>query len=232
MQTHPDAGKRGRFMKLNGLKINFLGDSITEGCGTSDAGATFVEILRKECGLAAARNYGIGGTRLARQRVPSLEPIIDRDFCSRIADMDPEADVVVVFGGTNDYGHGDAPFGVREDRTADTFYGACHELFTELKKKYPAARIVVITPLHRCNETDPKGDGRKAVSCPPLKAYAGVIREVAELYGLPVLDLFAKRVLDPNDPMVLKELVPDGLHPNDAGHVVLAREIKAFLEEQ
>ena len=34
------------------------------------------------------------------------------------------------------------------DRTKATFYGGLHELYTSLIDKYPAARIVVLTPLH------------------------------------------------------------------------------------
>lgn len=53
-------------------------------------------------------------------------------FCGRLDEMDKNADAVVVFGGTNDYGHGDAPFGLFTDRTDETFYGACHTLMSEL----------------------------------------------------------------------------------------------------
>ncbi len=38
--------------------------------------------------------------------------------------MDNDADIIIVFGGTNDFGNGDAPFGEMSDRTPYTFYGA------------------------------------------------------------------------------------------------------------
>ena len=148
-------------MKLEGSKIDFLGDSITEGCGTSGPDCRFSALLQRNCKLAAARNYGIGGTRYARQRVPSEEPLTDRDFCERAGEMDRDADVVFVFGGTNDFGHGDAPFGGPEDRTPDTFCGACHYLFRELKADFPQAEIVIATPIHRCGEDNRYGSGRK-----------------------------------------------------------------------
>ena len=111
-------------MELTGKKINFLGDSITEGCCATAPELGYVEALKRTCGLASVRNFGIGGTRIARQRIPSEEPKYDRDFGSRIAEMDPDADIVIVFGGTNDHGHGDAPLGTDSDRTPDTFWGA------------------------------------------------------------------------------------------------------------
>lgn len=63
--------------------------------------------------------------------------------------MEPEADVIVVFGGTNDFGHGDAPLGTMSDRTPYTFYGACHVLIRKLLERYPEAELVFMTPLHR-----------------------------------------------------------------------------------
>lgn len=46
--------------------------------------------------------------------------------------MDRNCDIVVVYGGVNDYAHGDAPIGTPEDTTPSTFYGAVgmiNELF-------------------------------------------------------------------------------------------------------
>ena len=162
--------------------------------------------------------------------LPSENPVTDRDFCLRVTELDPDADVVVVFGGTNDYGHGDAPFGTPEDRTADTFRGACHELFSGLKSRFMEAEILIVTPLHRTNDERTTVDKCPHLPRPALKEYVRVIRETAQLYGLPVLNLFDSGVLDPNDPEVRENYVPDGLHPNDAGHVVLAEQIGAYLE--
>ena len=171
-------------MNLSGKKINFLGDSITQGAGASDISKCYVSMLGLNTG-ALVRNYGIGGTRIARKHVPSENPVYDQDFCLRAPTMDADADAVVVFGGTNDYGHGDAPLGTIADRTPDTFYGALHTLFTMLLTRYTDSKILVLTPTHRLNENDPDCNGL------PLKAYVDVIREMAEFYSLPVLDLYA-----------------------------------------
>lgn len=134
-------------MELSGKKINFLGDSITEGVGASAPDKVYHQVMLRKYGLAAVRNYGISGTRYARQINPTLnEPSFDLDFCQRYAGMDDDADIVVVFGGTNDFGHGDAPIGTPDDRTPDTFWGACHYLYSHLIEKYPAALIVVHDP--------------------------------------------------------------------------------------
>lgn len=206
---------------LKGKKINFLGDSITFGTGTSHVGKRFTSIIAAASG-ATCRNYGIGGTRIARQTVPSAWSEHDLDFNMRALEMDPDADYVVVFGGTNDYGHGDAPFGNFEDRTVDTFCGALHCLYTTLLNRYPGAKILVITPLHRHNEDVPKANETTPLV---LKDYVETIRRIAEYYALPVLDLYATSGLQPNVPVIQEMFVPDGLHPNDAGQEVLATKI-------
>lgn len=216
-------------MELKNKTIIFLGDSITEGCKTTDNAHRFTDIIAKEYELKDMLNYGIGGTRYAKQAIPSENPVHDMDFCSRVAKMEPIADIVVVFGGTNDYGHGDAPFGAYDDRSADSFCGACNVLYSSLLSKYPDSKIIVVTPLHRTDESNPYGDGSKLTPCPPLREYAQAIHRIASSYGLPVLDLYSAGILDPNEPEVLAEFVQDGLHPNDKGHVILAREIGTFI---
>ena len=214
-------------MELKGTKINFLGDSITEGAGTSSPDRMFTMLIEREYG-AICQNYGIGGTRIARQKTATDEKW-DRDFISRVPEMDNDADIVVVFGGTNDFGHGDAPLGTMSDRTPYTFYGALHVLFTSLINKYPEAKIVMATPLHRCNEDNLRGDGNKKEDVGTLYRYVAIIREVAEYYSIPVLDLFACSGLQPCVPIIQQKYLPDGLHPNDAGHEILAEKIAGFL---
>ena len=199
-------------MELKGKKINFLGDSITEGVGASEYAHCYVEQFAAATG-AVCRNYGIGGTRIARKKVPSENPVFDQDFNGRYDAMDPDADLIVVFGGTNDYGHGDAPLGEMSDRTVWTYYGALHVLFTALIEKYPTAQIVILTPLHREDEEK---------RTPTLKPFVDATRQVAEYYSLPVLDLWANYGIQPRIPVMKNMYVPDGLHPNDAGHAHLA----------
>ena len=209
-------------MQLKGIKANFLGDSITEGVGVPSPEFTYWNVLKQQFGLAEARCYGIGGTRFARQHKPTVDrPSFDQDFCSRIDSMDPDADLVVVFGGTNDFGHGDAPVGCPSDRTPDTFYGACHTLMTGLIERYPRSVIVFMTPLHRAVET------REGV--PPLKTYVEIIKETAESYGLPVMDLYANSGIQPQIPIMRQTYAPDGLHPNAAGAARIAERLGYFL---
>lgn len=215
-------------MDLAGKKIAFLGDSITEGCGISSLEHTFWNVLGQKTG-AQVFGYGIGGTRIAPQRVPS-DPRADQDFISRVDGMIPDADVVVVFGGTNDFGHGDAPFGTRGDQTSETFCGALHVLFTKLYERYPAAQLVVMTPTHRLSETDSVMNEFGVRRSGNLRAYVQAIRDAAEDFAVPVLDLFRVSGIQPSVPALREAYMPDGLHPNDAGHAKIADKLIGFLQ--
>ena len=215
-------------MQLKGLKINFLGDSITEGHGCSSEATRFTDKIAAEYG-AITRCYGIGGTRLARQTKPSEWPRHDLDFPSRVAEMDPDADVVVVFGGTNDFGHGDAPIGKFTDRTEYTFYGALHVLCNKLITKYPSAQIVFMTPLHRLSEDNMINENGQPLET-NLEGFRNIIIEVARYYSIPVLDLWAISGLQPKVDIIKQTYMKDGLHPNDLGHKIIADKLIGFLK--
>lgn len=209
-------------MEIKNKKINFLGDSITEGVGVSSPEFKYVNVFERKFAPAVVRNYGISGTRIARQHTPTVEkPRFDLDFCSRVAEMDADADIVVIFGGTNDFGHGDAPIGCPEDRTPDTFYGACHTLMSSIIEKYPHATVVFMTPLHRATETK--------ANRPSLCEFVAIIREVAEFYSIPVLDLYATAGIQPQIAVQRELYAPDGLHPNNLGAEKIADRLGAFL---
>ena len=91
--------------------------------------------------------------------------------------------------------------------------------------KDPDAVIVVMTPIHRMTEDEPSmGNGL------PLSAYINTIRETAESYSIPVLDLYAGALIQPKLPVNRERFCPDGLHPNDAGYRKIAGIMQAFLE--
>lgn len=214
-------------MELCGKKINFLGDSITFGSGVSDPENIFWKVIERETG-AISRGYGIGGTRIARKRVPSAAPEFDQDYVSRVDTMDADADAIVVLGGTNDFGHGDAPIGRMEDRSEYTFYGAMHLLCQKLLERYPNAKIVIMTPLHRLSEDVTVNEIGLPLST-NLAGFVEVEKEVARYYGIPVLDAFAMSGMQPKVPIIQRMFMPDGLHPNDAGHKKMADLLIGFL---
>ncbi len=213
-------------MEIAGKTVAFLGDSITEGVGVSEISKRYTDVFGALTG-AVVLNYGISGTRIAKQKNPSPTEQWDLDFISRVDVMDRFADAVVVFGGTNDFGHGDAPLGKFTDRTEYTFYGACHVLYRKLIEKYPDAEIVIVTPLHRLSENAEINE--YGLPCAPLKKYVEAIREVAEYYSLPLLDLYKNSGMQPSVEILREKYMPDGLHPSDAGAEKIADKLRDFF---
>ena len=222
-------------MKLKGKIINFLGDSITEGIGVENRKKNrYDNVLKKLAKLKAVYNYGISGTRLAHQTVPTEEARKDLCFCGRAYDMEKSADIVVVYGGVNDYFSGDAPIGTPEDRTPATFYGAVWFLMNLIREKHPKATVVFMTPARACYQnidiTLPSPRPIKRPDALPLLDYVNIIKERAKEFDIPVLDLYHTLPIDPRNEEESKKYTADGLHFNDVGQHVLAKTLKEFLE--
>ena len=223
-------------MDIQGLNVNFLGDSITEGTGVTDrVNCRFDNRLVKLCGLAKANNYGIGGTRLAHQIHPSEKPRYDLCFCGRVYNMDTNADMVIVYGGVNDFIHGDAPFGQIGDTTPATFCGGVYFLMAYLREIYGDKPIIFMTPA-RCflrkdvSDRVPSTHAKKTTPGKPLVDYVDAILTTAKQFRIPVLDLYRNLGIDPHEAADFDAYTTDGLHFNDAGHGVIAQRLKEFIE--
>lgn len=206
--------------------INFLGDSITEQHCASCYEKCYVSLVGFKLG-AQVNNYGISGTRIASKIVTDLVNDQNNYFALRVDKMDPNADYVFVFGGTNDFGHGSAPIGEINDTTVDTFYGAMNHLIETLLKKYKKNHLIFILPLHRTNEDNVYGDGFKEEPSLTLDGYVDVMKEVLNKHNIRILDI-REQLLPCDD----NSLFYDGLHPNDNGHELIANLIVEYIKKE
>jgi lysophospholipase L1-like esterase len=64
-----------------------------------------------------------------------------------------------------------------------------------------------------------------------LKDYANAIKEVAEFYGIPVIDLYSECLINPfiQSHKTAYFSGSDGVHPNAKGHTIIARRVKGYL---
>lgn len=210
--------------------ICFLGDSITEGVGASVPEKKYVEVFRQMTGYEV-RNYGVSGTRYARQKELSSPAGYDYDFQLRadmLIAMERQADYVFVFGGTNDFGHGDARLGELNDTDPYTFCGGVNNVFRKLVGAYGSDRVCCILPLHRWNEKNPYGSRKKVISA-PLEEYRRLISEVIKKFNVISIDLWDDGLPVPQSCMA-DEYFVDGLHPNDKGHRVIAEKLAKFIK--
>ena len=197
------------------MKINFLGDSITEGALAGRIEKRYTTLVANALG-AEECNFGVSGTRIAKQVRRTLNPDDDVYMC-RAVKMPQDANFTFVFGGTNDYGHGDAKMGTMDDRDPYTFYGAMHELVSYLVSVFDRKKLCFIMPIPRYDQDNVYGDGSKIEPAYPLSTYIAAEKEVLDYYGVEYLDL-ADKFYVPTTQQDDGDLFADGLHPNAAGH--------------
>ena len=123
----------------------------------------------------------------------------------------PECVKVVQFN----CGHWDVAHWSGEERslnTVEVYADNIKRIIKRLKTVFPNAKIVFMTPLRRREENNPNHDGRI------LEDYVNAMIEITKRHNVPVIDLFKSGIIDPFD----SEIVPDGLHPSDKGHIIMA----------
>ena len=210
-------------MIIDGKKIAFLGDSITFGACLADVNDSYVSRVKRSADWAALHNHSLSGSRIG-EYIGQDPRNIGPSFVKRFPDMPDGMDIVMVFGGTNDFGIGNEPIGEITDETAETFNGALNILMKGLKKKYPDAFITFMTPLHRRTEAVPN-----EFTGSVLAEYIGAIKERAAHYGFHILDLHEVESLQPTDEYYKTMILGDGIHPNEKGHAAIAEEVIRYL---
>lgn len=192
-------------MKFKDIIINCIGDSITYGFLTSDTRmqSPYPSSLKSLLGAKEVRNYGLSGTTVANDRtvIGSFEPMSSP---TRVETWDNNANVNIVLGGVNDFIK-NVELGTIDDEVDTTFYGGYKSLIRQLYKKYPNKKIVIMTPLHYNLEYTPNSKGYI------LKDYVNAIREITEMFGIYLIDLYA--ICDININTRGKYQI-DGLHTN------------------
>lgn len=207
------------------ITVDFFGDSITAGAGASTAQKCYVGLVNEDPDIKA-KNYGISCARFAHQsnNNDGYEPLC---FLNRVEGLG-KADVLYVFGGTNDYGHGDAKMGKLGDTDTFTFHGAVRTIIEGITKQFPVSKITFILPLPRYNEDDIHGEGLKKTGY-PLSEYRKAIIEELNEKGIRYVD-FSKEFPRPTSKADVGYF-KDGLHPNDNGHALLASLIIKDIKE-
>ena len=211
-----------------GKSVVFVGDSITAGLGTTKI---YYKYLEENLKFGSVTPMGVSGSCISSgsDYGQSKEPLINR--YKNI----PSADLIVIFMGTNDYGH-ETPLGNVDDTQDGTFYGALNIIVPELVSKFSSNKIVFVTPMHRYGYGTSKILGTKftydnianGVGA-KLSDYAEALKTVCSNNGIYVIDLHTECTLNPADPETRSEYMPDGLHPNATGHKVIADIIESHL---
>ena len=234
--THPWQGKR----------VAYFGDSITDP-NNKAAGNKYWNLLEQWLGIKPFV-YAVSGRQwddIPRQANKLKEEHGD-DF-----------DAILIFMGTNDYNNA-VPIGQwYEERLENVEYGHRYAKRTEqrmrrhpsmnkgtykgrinialdsLKRMYPTKQIVLLTPIHRAgfyaNEKNWQCTEDYVNRCGEyLDSYIDAVKEAANVWAVPVLDLNATSGLFPMidaHAQYFNNADTDRLHPNDRGHERMAKTL-------
>ena len=218
--------------ELKGKKIGLIGDSIAAGSTTSDVSKRFINVCATRL-CANVDNHAIGGYQFCDHE--------NTGVYRQVANLSADDDLIVIFAGTNDYGHA-APIGDvytteadghRTATTADyatTTCGGIHKAIEAIYTKYGYKPIVICTPIQRKFAGRDSNGGSWDVNTigKYLIDYIKAIKGVAEYWGIPVFDAFSINM----QPMVNAadtDYFADGLHPKDSGHRLLGESLAKYL---
>lgn len=194
--TQPDQPTPSR--PWEGKKISVAGDSISTG--------GYPGILANMTG-ATIQNLSVSGTRLVG------------GLTSKIDDVAEDADLVIVFGGTNDYWHKNVNIGDQDSTDASTFVGALRYILKSLETNRPNAEYLFVFPPDQTFGGYPSSTdfGRGS-----LDDFRAAFLKFCEQYDLSYVDL-SKTEFDS------AKHSGDGVHPNAAGHQIIAEAICAAI---
>ncbi|WP_214807640.1 SGNH/GDSL hydrolase family protein [Exiguobacterium sp. s102] len=193
--------------KFKTLKWNVLGDSITEA-------NKYQLFAGARLGFSVVRSYGIGGTKLADTSGSDANAMVNR-----YVNMDNDADVITVMGGTNDWGQSVVISNPANKYDKSTLTGAIRTIIEGLIAKYPGKYIVWATLPQRNNQTFPSGVNANGNT---TAEYAEAIKSVCREYAIPCIDVHNESGINKLNMDTNGSLMPDKVHPSDAGHKRIA----------
>lgn len=204
--------------KFSSHKMNIIGDSLTFGVGGT---VPYPTTVQSNLEIGTMRNYGISGSTLSYHSAGFT-------MATRYSDMEADADIVMVLGGTNDYWNALA-LGVIGDATTATFYGALEVLATGLISKYPNAFIFFATPpkSYRANLSYPNIQNTNSNT---PEDFNKAIKDVCGKHTIPVLDLKHTLGIDPENTTHYTNLTSDGVHYNNAGYKIIGNTVSNFVK--
>jgi lysophospholipase L1-like esterase len=208
-------GKAGKFFFHDGdSPIVFLGDSITEQRMYTTYIETYV-LTRFPKWTVTFRNIGWGGDTMGLTQRRGFETGVRRD----ILPLHPKA--ITIDFGMNDARGGDGNYA--------RYINYATQFARGLKESGVRVALIAPSPEERYEAGQPAGSAFNKM----LAKYSQGLQDVAAKEGVPFVDQFTPfvRVIEDGrkagvlgaagDP----RLVPDGVHPNWAGHLVMAAAI-------
>lgn len=203
---------------MAGKRFAALGDSTTYGTSINGVVYSWVPYITNLCLTTESKNFGYSGSRITKLDGRS-NSFVER--CPSIAGYD----CVSIFGGVNDFNY-NAPLGAFGDSVDTTFFGALNTVILTVAANNPDAKIFCITPMKTNNVHDTFEANDLGFT---LLDYVNAMKQVADYYSIPVLDLYTQSSISPYIPEQRSKYMNDGTHLNEAGQKRLVTKIGAFI---
>lgn len=197
-------------------KMTFFGDSIT----WSYNKIKWSNLAAQSLGSTATIN-GVAGSTYSKADGRTDSAV------ERVADIKDQSLVVVWFG-VNDFHYG-RPLGEFNNGDVSTVYGAVDNVLDTLISNNVTAKIMVMTPMKNHGyKTSPDSFTKNSVGLYQID-YVNAIKQVADKYSLPVLDMYAESGIAAFNDTQASQYLMDGLHPNQAGEYRIAKRVVDFV---
>ena len=193
------------------IKAVFFGASTVQGDGASSPDKRFSTLVCQTLGWEEI-NLGIGGTCMTGRDDKGM--IVDEESgIGRVPDVLHAAPtLVVVLYGANDFASG-KPLGEAGRFRQGTFLWDYDTVLRGLIENLPDAQFALSTLVYRADAETPNALGLV------LEDYNGVVRHLADRYGLKLADAWESAGIDSQNFVALSA---DEAHLNDEGHERLA----------
>ena len=181
-----------------GKTITVVGDSISTG--------GWVGSLGSRTG-ATINNLSVSGTKLTTGITPKVQ------------EMTGESDLIIIFGGTNDYWHKGTQIGTIDSTNSSTYYGALNTILTTLKTNYADSEYLFIFPYDQTFSGDPSSTDYGYGS---LDDFRSAFIEFCTKNKVNYIDLGTTE-------FDCTQHTGDGVHPNAAGHNIITKEVYDYI---
>ena len=195
---------------LTGKKIIFMGDSLTM-LNSPHTTMQYYDYIKQWYNTTNIVD-GQSGSQIRDDGKDS-----SRAFSNRYVNLPDECDIVIVFGGTNDWNVGqNGTLGTIDSTDNTTFYGAMNVLCEGLLNKYPDKLIVFMLPFKHFKE--------------PNRTRNEAMKEVLMKNSIPCIDLWEVGGINPNNEkqksIYMKD---DNIHFNELANEKIANLLVGFI---
>lgn len=197
-----------------GKKICAYGDSVTEqNKWQSFVGSYF------NCSFY---NRGVGGTTVTQVNSSTNHMSAD----SRIETIPTDSDVILVFGGHNDWSSASINIGdIKTEALSEStsFKSAFALMLKKIQTRCPNAKIITMTPVGgRTEEASTNQDKQFYIRDLCMTDFANAVKEVSAYYGIPCIDINANSGINTLNHTTY---ITDLIHPNVEGGKLIANEV-------